>query len=67
MGTDQYFAGSAMYLLTHDIMGDRPEKNMERLRAEILHEYKNGDYGTRHSDMRISMFKKKKKEPLRLR
>eukprot|EP00959_Pyramimonas_sp_CCMP1952_P359000 7517290-Pyramimonas_sp.AAC.1 len=67
MGTDQYFAGSVMYLLTHEVMRGRLERNMDLLRSEMMHEYRNGDYGTKYSDMRVSMFKKKKKEPVRLR
>eukprot|EP00959_Pyramimonas_sp_CCMP1952_P411403 8620896-Pyramimonas_sp.AAC.1 len=67
MGTDQYFAGSVMYLPTHDVMHGSPEENMKQLRTEILYEYRSGNYGTTYSDMRISMFKKKKKEPIRLR
>eukprot|EP00959_Pyramimonas_sp_CCMP1952_P459246 9477932-Pyramimonas_sp.AAC.1 len=68
MGVDQYFVGSVMYVLIFLVMPGRPEKNMEIIRREIMHEYNIGSYGTRYSDIRISMFKKAKdKAPIRMR
>ena len=61
MGTDQYLLGSIMYLLIFEVLPGTPEQNMSQVKEEVHDEYKKVASGTRYSDLRISMFKKKKR------
>ncbi len=58
LGTYKYFLGSVLELLTHHVMDESPEKNLDRIWQMIQKAYRDNRISEKFDQLKVSMYKR---------